>query len=89
MYKVRLICIVICGTLTGQRYVGEVLHPHVLQIYQTVGKKVLFQQDNASIPAIWQGAVCKLVISYPFDWSSGFRFISKWPSRGYSRTADT
>ena len=43
MYKVRLICIVIRGSLTGQRYVDEVLHPHVLQIYLTVGNNFLFQ----------------------------------------------
>ena len=58
LYKVCLICIVIRGSLTGQRYVDEVLRPHVLQIYQTVGNNFLFQQDKASIPAIWQG--------YPF-----------------------
>ena len=65
MYKVLLICIVIWGSLTGQGYVDEVLHPHYLQIYQTVGNNLLFQQANASIAAIWQGTVCKLIMSYP------------------------
>ena len=64
LYKVRLIALVIRETLTGQSYVYEVLHPHVLQIYQTVKSIFFFQQDNASIPAIWQGTVCSLVISY-------------------------
>ena len=57
LYKARLICIVIWGSLTGQRYVDQVLNQHVLQIYQTVGNNFLFQQDNASIPTIWQGTV--------------------------------
>ena len=35
LYKVLLICIIIPGSLIGQRYIDEV-HPHVLQIYQTV-----------------------------------------------------
>ena len=82
MYKVRLICIVFRGSLTG-------LHPHVLQIHQTVGNKVLFQQDIASIPAIWQGTVCKQVMSYPLNWPSGFRSISDRLPLGYSRPADT
>ena len=34
------ICIVIRGSLTGQRHVDDVLHPHVLQIYQIVGKSI-------------------------------------------------
>ena len=37
MYEILLICIVIRGSLTDQRYVDEVLHPHVLQMYQTGG----------------------------------------------------
>ena len=63
LYEVRLICIVIRGSLTCQRYVDEVLHPHFLQIYQTDGSNFLFQQDNVSIPVIWQGTVCKRVMS--------------------------
>ena len=35
------------GTLTGQCFVDEVLHPYVLPISQTVGNNFLFQQDNA------------------------------------------
>ena len=68
LYKVRLICKVIRRSLTGQRYVDEVLHPHVMQIYQTVGNNFRFQEDNSSIPAIWQGNVCRLVMSNPLDW---------------------
>ena len=75
MYKVRLICIVIMGSLTCQCYVDEVLHPHVLHIYQTVGRNI--QQNNASIPAIWKGTVCKLFMASPLDWPSGSRSISK------------
>ena len=41
------------------------MDPHVLPIYRAVGNNFLFQQDNAPIPAIWHGTVCKLVISYP------------------------
>ena len=56
---VRLICIVlhvIRGTLIGQLYVDEVLHPHALPIYPTVGNMFLYQKENASTkPAIWQG----------------------------------
>ena len=48
----------------------EILRPHVLQIYQTVANNFLFQQDNASVPAIWQGTECNLVMSYPLDWRS-------------------
>ena len=33
----------IIGTLTGKRYVDEVLHPQVVPIYPTVGKNFLFQ----------------------------------------------
>ena len=75
-------------SLPCQRYVDESLHPHVLQIYQTVGNIFYFQQDNASIPAIWQGTVCKLVMSYPLDWPSRSRSISDRPPLGYSRQAD-
>ena len=89
LYKVCLICIVIWLSRTGQRNVDEVLHPYVLQIYQTVGNNFLFQQDNASIPAIWQGTVCKLVMSYPLKWPSGSRSISDLPPLGYSRLEDT
>lgn len=35
------------GTLTGQRYVNEVLRPHVLPLSMAVGRNFLFQQDNA------------------------------------------
>ena len=55
LYKVRLICILNWWSLKGHCYVDEVLPLHVLQIYQTVGNSFLFQQDNASIPTIWQG----------------------------------
>ena len=70
---VSSICIVIRGSLTGQRYVDEVLHPHVLPLYWTVGTIFLFQQDNAPIPAIWQGTICKLAMAYPLDWPSGIQ----------------
>ena len=70
-------------------YADEILHPHVLQIYQTVGNNFLFQQDIATISAIWQGTVCKLVMSYPLDWPSGSRSIFDQPPLGYSRPADT
>ena len=71
------------------RYVDKVLHPNVLQIYQTVGSNFFFQQDNVSIPSIWQGTVCKLVMSYPLDWRFGSGSISNWPPMGYSRPVDT
>ena len=53
MYKVRFICIVIKGSLTGQPNVDEVLHPHVLQIYQTVEN--IFS-SNKTMPAYLQYA---------------------------------
>ena len=77
------------GTLTCQHFVDQVLHPHVLQIYQTVICNFLFQQDNANIPAIWQGTVCKLVMSYPLNWPSGSRSISDQPPLRYSGLVDT
>ena len=40
--------VVIRGTLTGHRYVDEVLRPHALPISLTVGKK-LFQRDHARL----------------------------------------
>ena len=83
------ICIVIQGSLTDQRYVDEVLHPHVLQIYQTDRNISLFQQDNTSIPAIWHGHVCKLAMSYPLDWPFRSQSISDWPPLGSSKLADT
>ena len=67
----------------------EVLHPHVLQICQTFGNNFLFQQDNASIPAIWQGTICKLAMSYPLDWLSGSGFISNQTPMVYSRVVGT
>ena len=57
LYEVCLTCIVTRRSLTIC-YVGEFLHTHVLPIYQTVGNNFLFQQDNVSVPAIWQGTVC-------------------------------
>ena len=78
-------CIVFRGSLTCQRYVDEIFRPHVLQIYLTVGNNVLFQQDISSTPAIWQGTVCRLGISYPLDWPSGARPITNRPPPGYSR----
>ena len=32
---------------------------------KTFGNNFLCQQDKDSIPAIWQGTVCRLVMSYP------------------------
>ena len=63
--------------------------PTCLQVNQTVGNNFLFQQDNASIPAICQRTVCKLVISYPLDWPSGSWSISDRPPLGNYRAADT
>ena len=51
MYKVRLIYIVIRGSLTCQRYVDEVLHTHIMQIYQTVG---IFFSSSKTISAYLQ-----------------------------------
>ena len=49
------------GTLTGQCFVDEDLHPHVELIYQTAGNNLLFQQVNAPPPICnTQGTVCKL-----------------------------
>ena len=46
--------VVIGDTITVKRYVDEVLHPHALPISRTVGKNVLFQQDNTGPTlAIW------------------------------------
>ena len=89
LYTVCLICIEISRSLIGQHYVEEVLHQHVLQIYQTVGINFLFQQDTASIPVTWQGTICKLVMSYSLDWRSGSDSIADRPSLGYSRLAGT
>ena len=63
-YKVCLICIETRGTLTGQCYVDEGLHVHVMPIYQNVWNNFLFKQDNVSIPAMWQVTVWKLAMSY-------------------------
>ena len=89
LYEVRLICTVFRNSLTGQRYLDEVFYPHVLQIYQTLGSNYFFQQDNVSMPAIWQGTVCKLLMSYPLDRPSLSRSISDLTPLGYSRPADT
>ena len=64
-HNVCLIRIKNRGSLPGQRYKDEGLHPHVLPIIRTVGNILFFQQDNASIPAIWQGNVLKLIMAYP------------------------
>ena len=62
LYKVRLFCIVIRWSLTGQRYVDEVLHPHILQIYQTVenrkkrfssSKTLVYLQYGKELFASW------------------------------------
>ena len=71
VYKVCLICIVIRWPLTGQRYVDERLQQHVLPIYQTFWNKFLFQEDNAGIPAIWEGTVWKLVMPNPLTGRQG------------------
>ena len=88
MYKVRLICIVICRLLTGQRHLDEVLHQYVLQIYQTV--------KPFSLPA----RQCQHTCNMPRNCLQASHFISpslafRIPIRlrssplGYSRTADT
>ena len=51
LYKVRLICIVIWRSLTGQRYVDEVLHPHVLQIIRLL--ETIFSSSK-TMPAYLQ-----------------------------------
>ena len=63
MYKVRLHSNL--GVTYWPLLCGGNHSPTCLQIYQTVGNTFLFQQDNASIPAVWQGTVCELVMSYP------------------------
>ena len=45
------------GVTSGQLYVNEGLHTHVLPIHQTVGNNFIFQHDNSSMPAVWQGTV--------------------------------
>ncbi|GFT78364.1 DDE_3 domain-containing protein [Trichonephila clavipes] len=36
------------GTMTGQRYIDEVLHPHVRLFRGAVGDKFVFMDDNAT-----------------------------------------
>ncbi|GFW28777.1 hypothetical protein TNCV_201011 [Trichonephila clavipes] len=36
------------GTMTGQRYIGEVLLPHVRLFRGAVGDKFVFMDDNAT-----------------------------------------
>ncbi|GFS86193.1 transposable element Tcb2 transposase [Trichonephila clavipes] len=36
------------GTMTGQRYIDEVLHPHIRLFRVAVGDKFVFMDDNAS-----------------------------------------
>ncbi|GFU19839.1 DDE_3 domain-containing protein [Trichonephila clavipes] len=36
------------GTMTGQRYIDEVLHPHVRLFRGAVGDKFVFMEDNAT-----------------------------------------
>ncbi|GFY30068.1 DDE_3 domain-containing protein [Trichonephila clavipes] len=45
-YDIRSFLIVMCGTLTGQRYVDDILRPHVGPFLNGL-PGAIFQQDNA------------------------------------------
>ncbi|GFW10932.1 transposable element Tcb2 transposase [Trichonephila clavipes] len=45
-YNTRSLLVLICGTMTAQRYVHDILQPHVLPLTQR-GSQESFQQDNA------------------------------------------
>ncbi|GFX50829.1 transposable element Tcb2 transposase [Trichonephila clavipes] len=46
VYNTRSPLALICGTMTAQRYVHDILQPHVLPLMQWL-PGTLFQQDNA------------------------------------------
>ncbi|GFX62095.1 transposable element Tcb2 transposase [Trichonephila clavipes] len=45
-YNIQSLLVLIRGTMTAQRYVHNILQPHVLPLMQRL-PGVLFQQDNA------------------------------------------
>ncbi|GFV37514.1 DDE_3 domain-containing protein [Trichonephila clavipes] len=45
-YDSRSTLIVMCGTLTGQRYIDDILRPHVGPVLNVLSGAI-FQQDNA------------------------------------------
>ncbi|GFU69981.1 transposable element Tcb2 transposase [Trichonephila clavipes] len=45
-YNTRSPLVLICGTMTAQRYVHDILQPHVLSLMQRL-PGAIFQQDNA------------------------------------------
>lgn len=46
-WNYRTDLVVVDGTLTSQRYVDEILHPHVIPFMQRHPEMLCFQQDNA------------------------------------------
>ena len=39
--------VVVPGILTGQRYIDEILRPHVMPFLRSMGNNGIFQDDNA------------------------------------------
>ena len=45
--------VVVPGILTGQRYIDEILHPHVVPFLRPMGNNGIFQDDNAKPHRAW------------------------------------
>ncbi|GFT57230.1 uncharacterized protein TNCV_1692351 [Trichonephila clavipes] len=45
-YSTRLSLVLICGTMTAQRYAHDILQPHVLPLMQWL-PGAIFEQENA------------------------------------------
>ena len=73
---------------TGQRNVDEVLHPRPENL-SDCWKHFFLPARQCQHTCNMTRTVCKLVMSYPFNWPSGSRSISHQPPLGYSRLADT
>ncbi|GFU89864.1 transposable element Tcb2 transposase [Trichonephila clavipes] len=56
-YNARLPLVLIRGTMTAQRYVPDILQPHVLPLMQRLLGAV-FQQDNARPPHLIDPYIC-------------------------------
>ena len=74
------------GALTGQWYVDENLHPHVVLIYQTAGNNFLFQQVNAPPPICNTARYCVQAGHVNTGgWPSGSSDLHNQTHLGYSR----
>uniref|UniRef100_A0A3B3Q6S2 Tc1-like transposase DDE domain-containing protein n=1 Tax=Paramormyrops kingsleyae TaxID=1676925 RepID=A0A3B3Q6S2_9TELE len=62
-YDFRLSLVVIWGTLIAQRYVSDILHPHVLPLLRQHPGTV-FQQDNARphMACVSMGCLCHVEV---------------------------